>query len=259
MKMSTLIDISILIGIFLTFFAGISFFIPNEKKLKAKLFFENLTLQADYYDETGFYSKYKTAEVQTFFTSLIFFIALFVIILTVIISGFFWGEGGFLEQTIGKDGSELELLRALFCGITLSIIWKYPIPQIINWCLRKNNLGKITLRYIFVISLLYVGLLIILLASNYLINGEIITIGIPKDNIYTYVELIVGWPIYMILFTVGFNLAFLWMLKRKSQFLKLTIRFWRYFLWRIVEYEKGVIGAMTLLITIVLGIIKILY
>ena len=255
----TFLDISILAGICLLFLKGIDLVLREHHRKQIQSFFETLTLESEYYDPDQILEKLRTPGAQAFVVSLSYFVFSFIVAIVFLVTGPFWTENGWLTESIGKEGRSILIVRAIVCAFTLGFAWKWPVPGLLTLLIPSStSIRKVTIRLLLFYFGVQIVLFLYLSILHYLLTGNwnVLQIETHGWSTYTIGEVLV-WPVYAIFVVTALSVCIGVAVKTEPNSTSIMISAFRGLLWRIIEFEKGATSAIVLVITIVLGLIRI--
>lgn len=160
---------------------------------------------------------------------------------------FFMLLGDMSEDNQSFQGENLTIAIGFTLLVSL-IAWKafqmYGF-RILSWMFRKGRWGVFFARFLLFVVITNIPLMLLLIYDRY--------------NFYPIlIALLLFSGVLLVWFSISWLGTFLALYFLALTLLKFLLNILRWLLWRISEYNKGAVAAITLLITVVLGIVKVL-
>jgi hypothetical protein len=254
--MTALIDIGIAIGISLSLLKGVDFLIRPSQREQIQRFFEELTLWIDDLSVKTISVRLKEPGIQAFIM-VCAFLSWVVFVSICFLPYYFLPEDAFqpLSLLLPLDVGSMVQLYWVAMGLAflgLWLLWKWPVSIIVSWAIASGNRRKILGRGFFLAasSWAIVVLFIFLLDTvvNFHLESMVVIAMVPVNGLF-----IAGYSMAIACGIAG-DIAG----DKRSLLVKAFLATSKGLLWRLIEYQKGVVGALVLLATIGLTLTRLL-
>ena len=269
--MRTILDLGIAIGLCLVLLKGADFFVRPHQRQQIQSFFEDLALWLDDVDIKSLPARLTEPPIQALLfmlTALV--LAAFALGLVITMQLLFRSDVDTLPP--GIAAGTVALVQAGIFALSLcfaAIGWRSLVSPIVRWVigsgdphLTRRRTGKAFLVAL-IFSAAYQFVVLPLLVpsqfrSPFPFWESAYRLGEPNFYLQT-LGLAPGAILFLIALTVFYvgGLASSIGLGQRNFLLRATLALGRGVVWRIVEYEKGVIASLVLLLTIVLSIVRL--
>jgi len=209
---------------------------PHQREC-VQAFFEELTIKFDDLSPATIASRLGTAETNRLLALVTYFWFCAIIVVTLMLSGI-------VTKAIGVSAPvrNMQLARAFMCGISLMLLSRWPVPQLMALFLGNTPSPK---RLSIIAVVLFFGgstiLLVTILLAQWLVLGQVQitqpTTGGPWTAL-EYIEL-AFWPAYVLMWLLVAPLTLAITVFNRPHFARQVIVPFAGLLWRLVEYEKG--------------------
>lgn len=257
--MTSILDITFIIGVILNFTKGADLFLLESQKQKIQNYFESFTLFVDDIKPINWFEMLKQKKAQR----IILLVAIGIICILIFADLYqqYSNPRNETGTTLGERINSNSLYIAFTWLLSIPFIFKFGV-KLNRWILAKNNLLVFFLRYLgyTIISLVLITsmTMLSLWISSIIENSQLFDLepGTRGFNFFI-ITMLVFFP-----FTLLFlgNLAvynFIILFAIFQIFLNVFLVLLKAIFWRIVEYNKGVYSVIILFVTIVLGIIQV--
>lgn len=255
------INIALYIAIGLNFVNLIDFAVRPHQRKVIKSFLEELTIRLDDIKLSNSPQNIVNPEYQMFFASMVFvhyfFIGLIVFILELTLIRhsmiFMLGEINF------RNFLTLQVIAEFISAVTLLLSWRKFLPCLIATLIGSGEKRRIR-RSLLILRVIYFSVFWsfpFFVAFIFRLFGGNSEDLFGEKLIYVYESYLIIWPIITII-SVMINFAGD-ILRNEPEDARLSLKLTRAILWRIIEFEKGPIAALSLLLTFALGTLKILF
>jgi hypothetical protein len=243
----------LVLAIVLEISKGIELMLRKGHRIAIQQFLEDLTLRVSYIDVKEVSNQISNPAIQAVFTMITAWqFGIFMVLVLIIQRS---------TEQYPRQIFIMQLAAIAISAVTLLFAWRWPLPQLIGWVVREKVWLTKTRAY----AVLLAGYLLLgagVFASSRLMmffEPALRRFGFTEDGIFM-LALLPLWPVATIMWLVFQSVALLSQLKsRLGRFLiSKYLAIFRGVLWRVVEYEKGSVAAIALLLAIALGIAKVL-
>ena len=246
------LNLLLLVSILLSLLSAVDFLLRRHQRRQVQSFLEDFTLRVDQIAPKELATSLSQAGTQAVIVMLTYVELIAISVFSIAVEAPMWRPGGSLSNQFGPNGYKVQLLGILITGVTLLIAWRWPLPMIMKWMLGNGHRRAILWRFLVLLVTGFAGkILYDETVQSLFLNRIAFDSSQSRLLAYFYGQLPI-WPLFIVFWVVTQGVAMA-AFGSFNPFLNLT----KAILWRLVEYEKGSIAAIGVLLTIVLTIVKL--
>lgn len=247
------IQLLFFIGLATSLLKGIDLFFSKEDKRKIQVFFEDFVLRVDDLESERF-SIVVTGTVLRAVVTYITYILGVIFLVTV-----------FLIKEKADWFTELIIYFLIYFVVVLFISNKLIISPILGFINNEKSVLSIIIKFLFVfLVIIIMWVCSVLYLVNWRMDYFNKLMTIPLDQRLKFIEyfdwfIIFGFPCFVIFNSLMYGVIFLISLRLSitRKIVSYLLIFFRKAIWRITTYEKGVVAGLSIVITLILGVIEL--
>ena len=242
------IDTLLVTGVLLSLLSGMDLLLRPHQRSLIQDFLEDITVRSADLTAEHFAARIHEPGVQAVLVILTYFQGALMTALVLVVQAPQWRPGGVLSGHFGPQGRLIQTIAILLAASTLLFAWRWPLPQIMTWVLGGRTRTSMGLRVFGVVIAGYAffetyQLLVFLLIQS----GAFFRVPDSQQQTAMTWSVLPAWPLATVLWVVlqGTGLALhptFWITRGLFALFRAT-------LWRLIQYPKGAVGGLTVLLT----------
>jgi hypothetical protein len=249
------LDLLLLISLLVSSMSAIDFLLRPKQRFQIQSLLEDLTLRTDQLEASDLAVRLNEKGVQ----ALIVLLTYVELAMLLAISIFFQLliSRLFHINPLGAGARRFQFIGVVITAITLFLAWHWPLPRMMKWVLGNGKRKAIIFRLVAIVVVFYTlsflydyAVDVVFLDSMYPLRNS------PEALLAHFYSTLPFLPVFVVFWVViqGAGMC-LW---PNGIGIRLFLNLSKGILWRVVEYERGAVAAIAILVTVLLTILKVL-